>query len=115
MVDIEPPSSEAGPLHPVTTEAWTSIACTATDDRGVVTMHLWRRFRSQPTDPWGPWTANGVQPTCPFVIWLDAGVGYYEFATVAGDRAGNQEPLPDVGDAALQRLPGAQPSPSGVP
>ncbi len=111
-VDTEPPSSEARALDPVTTEAWTSIACTARDDSEVATMHLWRRFRSQPTDRWGPWTANGVQPTCPFVIWLDAGVGHYEFATVAGDRAGNRETLPEVGDAAIQRLPDPDPLPS---
>jgi hypothetical protein len=114
-IDLELPESVAGPLDPVTTEAWVSVDCVATDDHGVDYMQLWRRFQAQPSDPWGPWEPNGTQEACPFVIWLDAGVGSYEYATMATDTAGNKEALPAAGDAAIQRLSGPMPSPSPSP
>jgi hypothetical protein len=111
-IDVEPPVSKAGPLDPVTAEPWVSIDCTATDNNGVRFMQLWRRFRAQEGDPWGPWEQVLTQDACPFAIWLDAGTGYYEFATLATDDAGNREALPAVGDVAVQRLPGPDPSAS---
>jgi hypothetical protein len=113
--DVEPPESKAGPLDAVTEEAWVSVGCVVSDDHEVVHMQLWRRFRSHVNDPWGPWESNGGQRTCPFAIWLDAGIGYYEYATMATDTSGNKETLPEVGDAAIQRLPAPSPSASGVP
>jgi hypothetical protein len=103
------PVSAAGPLDPVTMATWVSVTCTATDDDAVAFVSVWRRYRLWTTDPWGPWIRAETRYACPFTVGLDEGDGYYEIATTAADWAGNVEPLPATGDAAVHRGPIVEP------
>jgi hypothetical protein len=107
----EPLSSKAGPLEPETTADWVTVPCITSGD-GLRSVQLWWRYRQQAGDTWGPWVGKGVQPSCPFTLWLDQGEGYYEFATTAIGGDGANEDLPQTGDAAIHRGPAGGASPS---
>jgi hypothetical protein len=97
-LDRQTPSSVAGPLPAYTLGNSTSVPYVSTDeDLGIV--ELWSRTRATPTAPWSAWTLSGMGDS---PIFLGLSDGYYEFATVAVDLAGNREALPAVGDAAIR-------------
>ena len=98
-MDLNPPTSIAGPLPPYTLGNTTSVPYVASDDRDVGIVELWKRSRATPAAPWSGWTSSGMGAS---PIFLGLSDGYYQFATVAVDRAGNREALPAVGDAEIR-------------
>jgi len=98
-VDVTPPTSSVSPIEPYWQfSAPFIITATATDDlSGVSTVELWYRH-SYDNKTWGPWENFGFgrenverpgqwfwEFTCP------ENEGYYEFYSVATDKAGNRE------------------------
>ncbi len=102
-----PPSSNVSSLPSHTSDNPLAIPYVAQDNAngsGVDYVELWYRHGTSGTftlyttlaNPLGRW----VSPTIPFDVSLAAGDGYYEFYTIAVDRAGNREAAPATPDAS---------------
>jgi len=78
-----------------------TVPVTASDDRsGVASVSLWYRY-STDNFTWGGWTLWATDTTAPWEFlftWPD-GEGYYEFYSIATDRATNVELAPGAADA----------------
>lgn len=99
--DSTAPVSAAGPLNGTYTGASIAVQYTATDDAtGVGSVELWWRYRLDAGATWGAWTLGPNGATSPLNFAFDAGLGLYEFYTVAVDGVGNREDPPTTADAA---------------
>jgi len=103
-----PPTSSVSSLPALTNALPATIAYTAQDNAnasGVAYAELWYRpgtsgnftLYTTPSDPLGQWITRSI----PFDVTFAAGDGYYEFYTVAVDRAGNAEAPPATADASM--------------
>src|SRR5436189_142601 len=103
-----PPTSSVSSLPALTNGLPAPIAYTAQDNAnasGVAYAELWYRpgasgsftLYTTPSDPLGQWITRSI----PFDVTLAAGDGYYEFYTIAVDRAGNAEAPPATADASM--------------
>ena len=102
VADNTPPVSFVENIEPYwRNELPLSITAQATDDRsGVENVTLWYRY-SPDNVTWRDWQELGVDDQEPWEWLFDApeGEGYYEFYTIAADRAGNVEAAPEDADA----------------
>ena len=103
-----PPTSSVSSLPALTNALPAPIAYAAQDNAnasGVAYAELWYRpgasgsftLYTTPSDPLGQWITRSI----PFDVTLAAGDGYYEFYTIAVDRAGNAEAPPATADASM--------------
>ncbi len=104
-----PPTSSVSSLPALTNALPAPIAYSAQDNAnasGVAYAELWYRpgtsgafvlYTTPPSNPNGQWIARSI----PFDVTLAAGDGYYEFYTIAVDRAGNAEAPPATADASM--------------
>lgn len=100
--DLVAPSSQASQIAPTHTEATVDIAYTADDQgSGVEDVEVWSRYRVGVNDPWSAWTLGASGGSSP-ITYTFGPIGFYEFYTVATDRAGNRESAPAAGDASTQ-------------
>ncbi|MEM2619620.1 MAG: Ig-like domain-containing protein, partial [Candidatus Hadarchaeales archaeon] len=101
-IDMRPPSSSVRPLSPYwrNTVPFTIEAENTPDLSGVESIELWYRY-SDDNWSWGPWTKFGIKTTPPWSWEFTApcGDGFYQFYSVARDRAGNVEPTPGEADS----------------
>ncbi len=102
-----PPTSSVSSLPTYSNAVPTMIPYTAQDNAnasGVAYAELWYRqgtsgnftLYTTPADPSGDWITRLI----PFDATLAAGDGYYEFYTIAVDRAANTEAPPSTADAS---------------
>lgn len=106
-VDRVQPASALAALPLQTSAASISMPFASSDDRaGVASAELWARFRATSTVPWGSWTLVTSIAASPVNFGFPQGAGFYEFYTIAIDRAGNREAAPTVADAATQKTAG---------
>jgi len=102
-----PPTSSVSALATFSNAVPTMIPYTAQDNAnasGVAYAELWYRpgtsgnftLYTTPADPSGQWITRSI----PFDASLAAGDGYYEFYTIAVDRAANVESPPSTADAS---------------
>lgn len=101
------PASAAHPISPYWHNAQpVPITYTATDDHGVVSVTLYRRYSADEIS-WSPWSTftaqavTGTSLTQAFTYTFPLGQGHYQFYTIAKDDAGLTESAPDVADAAM--------------
>ncbi|HEY3165456.1 MAG TPA: hypothetical protein VGJ71_13905, partial [Candidatus Limnocylindrales bacterium] len=100
VLDTVAPSSTAGAIPATTTAASVDVPFTATDARSSIDIvELWSRFRATPTGTWSSWTQVAFSAVSPIAYTFPSD-GFYEFATVAVDSAGNQEAAPTVADTS---------------
>ena len=103
-----PPTSSVSSLPALTNAVPAMIPYTAQDNAnasGVAYAELWYRLGTSgnftlyttPTNLAGEWITRSI----PFDVTLAAGDGYYEFYTIAWDRAANAEAPPSTPDAAM--------------
>lgn len=103
-----PPTSSVSSLPVYSNDAPFEVPYAADDGvnaSGVDYVELWYRqgtsgnftLYTGPANPFGRW----ISPTIPFDASLAAGDGYYEFYTIAVDRAGNPEDAPNSPDASV--------------
>lgn len=100
-LDVNPPTSTAGPLPAYTLSSGVSVPFVASDDRDLALVELWSRYRATSTAPWGAWGRRTMGQSSPIFLTLGAN-GFYQVATVAVDLAGNREALPADGDAEIR-------------
>jgi hypothetical protein len=100
-LDLNPPTSTAGPLPTFTLSSGVWIPFAASDDRDLALVEMWSRYRATPTSAWGAWGRRTMGESSPIFLTL-GGDGYYQIATVAVDKAGNREALPAVGDVEIR-------------
>jgi hypothetical protein len=104
-LDREPPMSEAGPLPPFTVSPNLFVPYTATDDTSIASVELWVRSRATSSGTWSNWTRSTTNSSSPIYYHLHA-QGFYEFATIARDRAGNREAtVPQTADVSIRYGP----------
>ncbi len=106
-IDDISPSSNVLPLPSNTKDNPLAIPYVAQDNpngSGIAYVELWYRHGTSGNftlyntseNPLGRWTT----PAIPFDVRLAAGDGYYEFYSIAVDRAGNREARPSTADAS---------------
>ncbi len=107
-IENVPPASAVSALPAYTNQDPYAIPYVAEDNAnasGVAYVQMWYRTGTTGAyteyvttqNPLGHWTS----PTIPFDARSAAGDSYYEFYTVAVDRAGNVEPVPTASDANI--------------
>lgn len=97
-VDTTPPVSSVNPIEPYWHNSPFTITPTALDElSGVASVELWYRY-SLDNLSWGQLILFGSTSQEPYEWQFDApeGDGYYEFASIARDVAGNVEPFERV-------------------
>jgi len=103
-----PPASSVSSLPNYSNDQPYLVPYTAQDNAnasGVDHVELWYRMGTSgafslfttASNPLGRW----IGPTIPFDASLAGGDGYYEFYTIAVDRAGNRESPPSAADASV--------------
>jgi len=96
-VDVATPLSSVDPISPYWRNSVPfTITATASDNgSGVENVELWYRHSSGNLT-WGEWIMFGADTEAPWEWQFTApsGDGYYEFYSIAFDRAGNREPEP---------------------
>jgi uncharacterized membrane protein len=93
-----------------------TVNATASDaTSGLAQVGLYYRFSAN-NATWSPWMLISNLTAAPW-SWTGSptnGTGYYEFYTIATDRAGNVEPAPAGADARFRRLTDTTPPTSTV-
>ena len=106
--DNQTPSSSVDTITPyVQTSSPITINATASDDlSGVSNVTLYYRF-STDNSSWEPWVSFGTDTSAPWEWSFDFpnGTGYYEFYSIAVDKAGNEESPPAQKDAMCMYNP----------
>jgi hypothetical protein len=101
-IDTVPPTSSANVIEPYwQNQAPFTITATASDDlSGIASVELFYRY-SPDNSIWSSWASFGADNEELLSWFSDApqGDGYYEFYTIAVDRAGNAEAAPENADA----------------
>ncbi|MCD6359659.1 MAG: hypothetical protein J7M38_02270, partial [Armatimonadetes bacterium] len=106
-IDTIPPISSVNAIEPywrggvpitVTAAAYDPVPPGAAGSSGVERVELWYRH-SPDNSTWGEWTLFGTDEKEPWGWTFDAPDGFYEFCSVAIDRAGNVEDASGVADA----------------
>ncbi|MDI6642475.1 MAG: hypothetical protein QMD95_00225 [Candidatus Hodarchaeaceae archaeon] len=103
-VDTMPPLSSVDPVSPLWQNAGTvpfQVTATVSDAlSGAENIELWYRY-SADNSTWSDWALYDIDNSEPYSWTFDApaGDGFYEFYSVAADRAGNREAAPESADA----------------
>ena len=96
MIDEDDPTSTADPLNPYTTVSTFTVGYTASDGSGSGLDSISLYYRKDGAG-WTPYATQPAMPSGTF-SFTTVGDGTYEFATIADDLAGNQEPGPNANE-----------------
>jgi hypothetical protein len=105
VLDLSPPTSTAGALPVSTLSSFVYVPYTASDDYALGGVELYVRYRPTPNAGWTSWARATMGMSSPIYYSFNNGPGFYEFASVAADAAGNRETLPASGDAPIRYGP----------
>ncbi|MDI6916654.1 MAG: C25 family cysteine peptidase [Thermoplasmatales archaeon] len=104
-LDVQPPESHVNPISPYEQTSTITITAAANDPSpgsGVKNVSLYYRYRYLEDNPWSSWVFYGIDENIKdgisWTFYAD-NIGYYQFYSIATDKAGNIEETPSVEDA----------------